>query len=132
MLPAGVRWTDRQQNSPVAQQVKVPLSLGSIHRFERPSLTGRPVSLDISRPYSWLYQDKYQALSALQIAGAELAFQWVTVDPETLIYTYENYTVAFDYDSGAALDFKSIEDVNGSRSRIDRGIFEGQIKLFIL
>lgn len=113
LLPVGVRWIDNQQYSHVGQSQQY--ALGGKLYIDENYRAGRSITLDIRRPYCWLYESKLDSLRALEaVIGAQYALVWRTA----------SYAVRFDRSSGLALDFAHIE-----RGPQDLGLYEGQIRL---
>lgn len=121
-LPSGTRWLDRAQHQARAATLRRTLD-GRIHEYSTAVSVGRPITLDITAPYSWLYLAKYTALQVLAVAeGAQYSFNWQAPNNGAT----ETYTVIFDWSEGPALDMTHRD----SRPiAIDYGLYEGQIHL---
>lgn len=125
-LPSGTRWVDRRNHPLVGQQIRRALA-GNIDSYSVAIDQGQPVTLSIERPFSWVYADRLDALRTLSLVlDAQHVLHWVWDETPT------DYTIIFDHSEGPALEFNHIDTVDGTPSRIDRGLYEGTIRLLII
>lgn len=115
-LPVGGRWLDEHQWQSVGQTALRSLS-GGYHVYSVGLSAGRPITLEFTLPYSWIYAAKLATIKA-QAATAGNQIQ--------LVWGGTTYDVMYRHDDAPAVDFLHV-DAPGVP--IDKGVYVGQIKL---